>query len=163
MSNVKLSYVGGSQSPWREPTQTRRVQESGIEPRNFLLWGNSANHCTTVTPFAKSVLLRLHVITDVISHGTFWRSPWASLGDSSEEELPFTKQYPLLFVRTEPGSQGDRGEREREREKRKRKVGRGEDGVVPSWESNPQPTCWVVTVLTAAAAALEGKAALDFL
>lgn len=68
----------------------------------------------------------------------------------------------ILFCLSEQ-NQDLRGTEGKEREKRKRKVGRGEDGVVPSWESNPRPTCWVVTVLTAAAAALEGKAALDFL
>lgn len=158
MSNVKLSYVGGSQSPWREPTQTQGVQESKIKSRTFLLWGNIANHCTAVSPYAKSVLLRLRVITDVISHGTFWRSPWASLGDSSEEELPFTSS--ILFCLSE-WNQDLRGTERKEREKEK--SWKGEDGVVPSWESNPQPSCYMVTVLTAAAAALEGKAALDFL
>ena len=43
--------------------------ETSWEPRTFLLWGDSANHCTTVLPLSKSYLKKNVINSDILIAG----------------------------------------------------------------------------------------------
>lgn len=51
---------------WEEaavPTETyRKEPDPGIEPTTFILWGTSANHCTTVSSWTDSFLLFYNIL-----------------------------------------------------------------------------------------------------